>query len=83
VFSVFPPKSAFTYLVYFNSIFQAVSTYYMTVMYDGWPAFWKSFSLNSFIYGPQQKIDVKDENASNKVETAQQPIEPEVVKHAE
>jgi hypothetical protein len=36
MYSYIPPKSFFTYMVYYNSIFQALSLYALAVYFDGW-----------------------------------------------
>ena len=36
MYSIIPPKSLSTYLVYFTSLLQAVSLYALAVYFDGW-----------------------------------------------
>jgi len=49
MYSIIPPKSMWTYVVYVNSLFQAVSLYWMAVHYDGWDRLIKSMDMISWI----------------------------------
>ena len=44
MYSVIPPKSFFTYMVFVNSLFQALSLYALAVYFDGWDRLIKSFN---------------------------------------
>ena len=44
VYMFIEPKSFFTRIVFFNTIFQAISTYILAVYYDGWQRLFKSFN---------------------------------------
>ncbi len=48
VYSLIPPKSLWTYVVYVNSLFQAISIYWMAVHYDGWERLVGSFDIFSY-----------------------------------
>ncbi|KAL0479733.1 hypothetical protein AKO1_007557 [Acrasis kona] len=54
MYSIIPPKSMWTYVVYANSLFQALSTYWMTVSYDGWDYLFKSMDV--FYYFKMSKV---------------------------
>ncbi len=49
--SVIPPVSFMTRLVYINSMFQAISLYYMAIYYDGWKRIWTSMNYSQELYG--------------------------------
>ena len=50
MYSIIPPKSFYTYLVYFTSLIQAISLYALAVYFDGWDRLINSVPLlNRFI----------------------------------
>jgi len=54
MYSVIPPKSFYTYMVYFTSLLQAVSLYALAVYFDGWERLINSVPLlNKVISVPQ------------------------------
>jgi hypothetical protein len=47
MYSIVPPVSFMTRLVYINSMFQAISLYVMAWYYDGWRRLWTSFNYGT------------------------------------